>query len=354
MSKGGIMKKLCVCSITIWSVLFLLGSYTVCEAASNSEAAQFYKGKVVTLVLAHPPGAGFDEYARMIAPYLKKNLGSTVIIKNMPGGGGMYAYNYVYKSKPDGLTICMPSTDTMVMDAVMKSKGVQYDYRKFNWLGSIGRAMRTIIVANNSPFHELKDFEKAEKLKFGGSTKTNSSIVSLTLFAHAINFPPEKVSIVSGYGGGQEAMMSVIQGESDMTTLTDSTSARYQAGNLVRSFLVLDKERSKYLPNTPSYYEFIQPPEERSWPLEFYADLQKIRRGMITSPNVPKDRVAFLRDALNKCLQDKELITKAEKSTLPLDYLTGEQIQKQIEEKLSKITDAQFDEMKNIIINKYD
>ena len=56
-------------------------------AAQDAEAA-FYQGKTVRIVVGYGPGGGYDVYARMVAPYLAKALGTTVIVENQPGAGG--------------------------------------------------------------------------------------------------------------------------------------------------------------------------------------------------------------------------------------------------------------------------
>ena len=71
-------------------------------------AEGFYEGKTIRFIVPYGPGGGFDVQARLMARYLPKYIAGkpTVIVQNMPGGGGSIGPNYVYNvSKPDGLTI---------------------------------------------------------------------------------------------------------------------------------------------------------------------------------------------------------------------------------------------------------
>src|SRR4029079_16779820 len=50
--------------------------------AQAENPAEFYKGKTVHFIVGLGVGGGFDAYARMIAPYLSKELGTTVVVEN--------------------------------------------------------------------------------------------------------------------------------------------------------------------------------------------------------------------------------------------------------------------------------
>jgi len=54
--------------------------------AQESEKA-FYAGKTVRMIVGSGVGGGYDVFSRLIAPYLSKTLGTTVIVENVPGAG---------------------------------------------------------------------------------------------------------------------------------------------------------------------------------------------------------------------------------------------------------------------------
>ena len=45
--------------------------------------AEFYRGKAVRLVNGGAAGSGYDLYSRMLAPYLEKKLGATVVANTL-------------------------------------------------------------------------------------------------------------------------------------------------------------------------------------------------------------------------------------------------------------------------------
>src|SRR5204862_399764 len=88
-------------------------SLAVCWTAALSQAqAQesekaFYAGKTVRMIVGSGVGGGYDVFSRLIAPYLGKTLGATVIVENQPGAGGLVALNKLYTAPPDGLQISL-------------------------------------------------------------------------------------------------------------------------------------------------------------------------------------------------------------------------------------------------------
>ena len=72
-------------------------------------AAQFYKGKTLTLIVNYGVGGNIDTEARILARHLPKHIAGapTIIIQNTPGAGGLHAMNLLglnIKSRADGLT----------------------------------------------------------------------------------------------------------------------------------------------------------------------------------------------------------------------------------------------------------
>src|SRR5574337_1107812 len=87
--------------------LFLLTALAVLaiSPARAEDAAAIYRAHTVKFIAGGGPGGGYDTYARMIAPYLGKALGSTVIVENQPGAGGLVALNRLYVAEPSGLEL---------------------------------------------------------------------------------------------------------------------------------------------------------------------------------------------------------------------------------------------------------
>jgi len=116
----------------------LLGDVTPAPT-SKETPEEFFKGKTGQILVGYGPGGSYDILARLIAPFFGTYTGSTWVVRNMPGGGGMGAANYLYNAaKPDGLTIFHHGPLGLITSQVTGEAGANFDLRKFNYLGIIG------------------------------------------------------------------------------------------------------------------------------------------------------------------------------------------------------------------------
>src|SRR5215469_8903635 len=96
-----------------WFGWALAVAVMLAPAAGRADAiADFFKGKVVRLVVAYPPGGGYDVYARALAQVLPKHLPGSpaVIVQYMPGAGSLTASNWLYAAaEKDGTVVLSPS-----------------------------------------------------------------------------------------------------------------------------------------------------------------------------------------------------------------------------------------------------
>ena len=100
--------------------------------------SDFYKGKTVTLLVSSAAGGGYDALARLISRIMPKHIpgNPTVIVKNMPGAGGIVATNYGYRIAPkDGTTIIAPQNNAP-FEPLYGTKEAKYDANKIQWIGS--------------------------------------------------------------------------------------------------------------------------------------------------------------------------------------------------------------------------
>src|SRR5262245_56876130 len=88
----------------------VLATIAGCPAFAQTPA-EFYKDKRVTFYVGLSPGGGYDINARLVARYIGRYIPGSpqVIVRNMPGGGGLVMTNFVANvSAKDGLSIGAP------------------------------------------------------------------------------------------------------------------------------------------------------------------------------------------------------------------------------------------------------
>ena len=105
--------------------------------STEVSAQEFFRGKTIRVIVGFAAGGGFDIYSRAIARHMGKHIPGipTIIVENMTGAGSMIAANYMYnRAAPDGLTIGN-FNGVLVLQQVLGAKGIQFDARKFEWIG---------------------------------------------------------------------------------------------------------------------------------------------------------------------------------------------------------------------------
>ncbi len=140
-------------------------------APVNPEA-DFYKGKTLTLIASTRPGSGTDTLARVVAPWLQKELGCTVVVDNMPAVGSLEGVNYTYnKANPRGLTICTVAGGAMVPMGVLELRGAEYELTKFSFVGTIGDPfVYPVFVQPGGPYDTIEKLRAGKNLRFASPT----------------------------------------------------------------------------------------------------------------------------------------------------------------------------------------
>ncbi|MGD9919914.1 MAG: Bug family tripartite tricarboxylate transporter substrate binding protein [Pseudorhodoplanes sp.] len=78
-------------------------------------SAQEYPTRPVKIVVQFPPGGVPDASARLIAEKLGETLGKPFVVENRPGAGGNIATDLVAKSEPDGHTLLLAASASLVI-----------------------------------------------------------------------------------------------------------------------------------------------------------------------------------------------------------------------------------------------
>jgi tripartite-type tricarboxylate transporter receptor subunit TctC len=175
--------KLAVTVVAIVAVFFLMG---LVVAGSGQAAAPAFpaKGKVLTFIVPFGAGGSSDIAARNLAPYLEKELGTTVEVIDKPGAGSQVGVTYAMAQKPDGYTIYManlPAPMTMWMNPDRKT--VFHSKKDFTLLGIVLSDPGAIAVQYDGPYKNMKDLVDAAKANPGKLKAATTGLLSDDHFA---------------------------------------------------------------------------------------------------------------------------------------------------------------------------
>lgn len=85
-----------------------------------------YAARTVTIIVPASPDGGADVQARLLAKGLAQRLGKPVVIDNRPGAGGQIGARLAAQAIPDGHTLFLASTSTLVIEPILRTN-VSFD-----------------------------------------------------------------------------------------------------------------------------------------------------------------------------------------------------------------------------------
>jgi tripartite-type tricarboxylate transporter receptor subunit TctC len=283
-------------------------------------------GKPIDLVVSEPVGGGFDTLARLVAPHLGRALPGNppVVVRNMPGAGGLLAANYLYNVAPrDGATIGMIE-QSVYATQLFKTKGLNADVRKFNWLGRVTSNNAVLFARSNQPVQKIEDAFQHELVV---SATGLSSQMRWTILKKLTGV---KFKLIVGHGGSAEAMLALERGEIDALStpwiVLRVTKADWLRDRKINILLQTGLDRAADLPDVPRLVDLARTDEQRAM-LTLFSQPEKVGRSLIAPPGTPPERVADLRTAFSAMLKDKDFLAELEARKLGLDPLEGEALQ---------------------------
>jgi len=296
----------------------------------------FYQGKTITIVVGTKAGDVYDLYPRLLVDYLTKYIpgNPNFIIQNVAGAASMIAANQVYSvAKPDGLTLAA-IFPALYFDQLLKRSEVQFDWPKFNWIGSTVTSNNLLYMRADTPYKSMEDIRKASEPPKCGATGTSSTAYYMPkLFEEALG---TKFNIVLGYQAGQDIDLAVERGEVQCRAFTITAFfarepfTTWRKTGFVRVLVQSGKRRDERLKDTPTIYELMDkyktPAAARSLATVVLA-AGDFGRPIVAPPGFPADRIKILREAFDKAMKDPALVAEAAKRQLELDPTTGQELE---------------------------
>jgi tripartite-type tricarboxylate transporter receptor subunit TctC len=300
-----------------WTTLALVASLAAASAQDAEKA--FFAGKTVRIVVGSGVGGGYDVYSRLIAPYLAKVLGTTVVVENQPGAGGLISLNKLYVTEPDGLTMSFANGTSAAFSEITEQQGRHFELAKFDFLATIGAPPGLWLVAPDSPIKTVQQAIDAKKTwRWGASGPADGLGNGAAFTCAALKLD---CKIVPGYRGSNEAGLAVTRGEMDAIYVPESSAYNFvQAGKNI-ALATMARKKSRWFPNEPTIYEVVKLDADGQWLLDFYTGVEGMGRVLILPPGVPKARLAFLQAAVKETMHNPKLIDEGERAGRIMEYL---------------------------------
>jgi tripartite-type tricarboxylate transporter receptor subunit TctC len=329
-------------------IFFLLAGAPIPSLAAERSAnideravADFYRGKVVRIVVGFPPGGGADVYSRVLARHLGRFIpgNPTVAVTNMAGAGSMIAGNHIFNAGArDGTEIGMLN-GAVILEQLFGNPGVQFDMARFRYLAVPVVETYVMIVTRRSGITRFSEVIGANAKQAVLGAIPNSTLEHAPiLLREALD---ANLKVVSGYKGSAEIRLAIDSEEisgffNPWSTVKASSLEKFTSGQW-SVILQLSDQPLPDLPsnNVPTIRDLTRDENQRML-LRFgaiapnqFGKLYMLRDG------VPTERAAALEAAFAKTFADRNFLADAEKSKLEITPLYGESIRQIVDDFLT-------------------
>jgi tripartite-type tricarboxylate transporter receptor subunit TctC len=234
---------------------------------------------------------------------------------------------------------------------------VQFDLRKFHWIGSPAIESTIMYIRADSPYKSIADIIKAkEPPKCGGTGTASADYILSRVLEQTVG---AKFNSILGYAGGTEIDIAVEKGE--VICRAHSTSAHFgrepfdtwHKRGFDRHLIQTSRKRDSRAPDVPTVNEifdqFKVPAESRRFAQVVLA-AGDFGRPMMVTPGTPAERVKLLREAYVKTLNDPEALAEAKKSRMDVEPTSGEELESLVKEIFDSPPDV-LERVKKILAN---
>jgi len=263
-------------------------------------------------------------FARHLGKHLPGN--PTIVAQNMAGAGSLRSANFLYNAAPkDGTTIGMFARG-LAMQPLLDDQGIQYDARKFNWIGSLSSEVSIALSWHSKPFKTIDDVRQREMIVAATGSGADSVI-----FPYIMNgVLGTRFKLVTGYPGAADTLLAVERGEVDGNGGTSWSTIVAGKPEWIREkkinvIVQLAGRKHPDLGHVPLLMDLAKNESDRGV-LQLIFARQDMAFPIVAPPGVPAERVEVLRQAFDAVARDPEYLADVRRQNLDSHPVKGADI----------------------------
>jgi tripartite-type tricarboxylate transporter receptor subunit TctC len=220
------------------------------------QSAQAFPDRPVKLVVASPAGGPPDIMARLLSDKMGAALGQPVIVENRPGGaGGTIGARSVMAAEPDGHTLLMGSTSTVLI-APLIYKNAGYDAATFAPVAGLSESAEVLAVNPSVPAKSVAELVSLAKSQPGMLRYGSAGVGTLPHLEGELLKARAQIEISHvPYRGGGPALTGLLGGEVHIFFSALTQMLPYIRENRLRGLAVTSETRSALAPEIPTMVE---------------------------------------------------------------------------------------------------
>ena len=287
-----------------------------------------YPTKPVVLQVPWPAGGSTDLGARILAAIAEKKMGQPIVVTNRVGAGSQIGLTETARAKPDGYFLgfaSLPALNTIVLDPERKAL---FDLKSLVFIINQVIDPGIIWAKGDSPYKTLKDLIEDARKRPGEIRAATTGILGDDHLAILMLEQAAKIKFrIVHFDGGAHVFTAILGGQVDVAFGNIGDIGTKLKGTPIRILMVMDPQRSKFVPDVPTTAE-----------LGFPNIISSSSRGIFGPAGIPDPILKKVQAFFLEAIKDPEHTDKMDKAALAVRPLVGEEYKKYVYDIHQRIT----------------
>ena len=290
-------------------------------ALSQPAQGQLNPSRQITIVVPIGAGGGVDATGRLIAEKLQERLKQPVVVENRTAGGGMVGADSVAKATPDGHTLLLMETSSVLHKWLHTA--VPYDVvADFAPIARIATSPMILFAQSAFPASDARELIALAKAQPGKLSVGTPGIGTPHHLAMLMLNALAKIDIVNvPYRGAALVLNDVLAGQIPLGWAAPTAVMPHVASGKVKVLAVASGRRPPSLPQVPTIAEGGVP----GFDLDIWF-------GVSAPARTPPDVIARYSKEIAEIAALPDVKERIEKVGLSVAYTDGETFRKQVRE----------------------
>lgn len=300
-----------------------IASALLIYAALLSTACAAWPDRPIRIIAPSTAGGAADTFARIIAEYAGPKLGTTFIVDNRAGGGGLIGVAATSKAEPDGYNLVISSAAYNAIEPFVSANPGIDPRKDFTHIAYVGGQANTFLVSAKSDLRSLADAVAAAKTKpmdFVSPGVGTLGHLLMENFAGTAGITLQHIP----HRGSSQAMIDLVAGNVPLGTMTWSSAIGQIRAATVIPVAVSSEKRVEGYPNVPTLRELGYNLVADSW------------FGLSGPPGLPRDIVEKLNAAVADAMKRPEVLARLANDGVTTNAMSADQFTALVNDDIAK------------------
>ena len=241
-----------------------MAAFALSSLLTPAAQAQSYPNKPIKFVVPFSAGSATDSVGRILAQAMSDAWGQPITVENKAGANGILGAEAVKAAPADGYTFLVTTSTTQAANVHLYRK-LPYDpVKDFTPIGKIGEVGFILMVANDFPAKDMKEFvsyAKAHPGKLAYGHGSSGSLVSAAMLTELAGL--ETVNVP--YKSIPPALTDLLGGQIQFAFADTGNAVSQMNGGRMRGLGVTTRKRAGKAPHVPPIGETVKDYNVSAW-----------------------------------------------------------------------------------------